>query len=156
MQVKDLSDVFVASGIEMADDVTFTALFYGYEVRGKVRLPSAPTVEFYFYGNVYIETREQAEDFLRDFEEKFGYARIRFSDKFISVLLDIGGMEAPQVKERLGAVGSFMIANSFGAIAMLPEEPEPDPAPDVRPPPAGPAAAGSAAATAAGAAAARL
>lgn len=128
-----MSDVFVASGIEMADANTFTALFYGYEVRGKVRLPTAPTVEFYFYANVYIESREQAQEFLADFEEKFGHAKIRFTDKYISILLDIGSMEAPQVKERLGAVGNFMISNSFGAIAMLPEEPEPEPEPEPQP-----------------------
>ncbi len=135
MQVKALSDVFVASGIEMVDDVTFTALFYGYEVRGKVKVPTTPTVEFFFYGNVYVDSREQAEDFLNDFEEKFGHARIRFADRYIAILLDIGGMEAPQVKERLGAVGSFMIQNGFGAIAMPPEEPEPEPEPVKKPEP---------------------
>ena len=122
MQVKALSDVFVASGIEMVDDETFTALFYGYEVRGKVRVPTTPTVEFFFYGNVYIDGPDQINDFRNEYEEKFGHARIRFTDKYIALLLDMGGLEAPQVKERLGAVGSFMIANGFGAIQMLPEE----------------------------------
>lgn len=135
MQVKDLSDVFVASGIEMEDGETFTALFYGYEVRGKVRAPAVPIVEFYFYGNVYIDEPEQARDFIADYEEKFGHAKIRFTDKFISLLVDIGGMEAAQVKERLGMVGNFMISNGFGAIAMLPEEPEPEPEPEPQPEP---------------------
>lgn len=135
MQVKGLSDVFVASGVETVDAETFTALFYGYEVRGKVRLPSAPTVEFFFYANVYMESREQAMDFMKEYEEKFGHARIRITEKYISVLLDIGGMEAPQVKERLGMIGNFMITNGFGAIALQPEEPEPEPEPPAPPQP---------------------
>ena len=130
MDVKGLSDVFVASGVDMVDEKTFTALFYGYEVRGKVIVPSLPTVEFFFYGNVYIDGPEQKDEFINDFEEKFGHAKFRFTDKFISILLDIGSLEAAQVKERLGAVGSFMISNGFGAIALQPEEPEPEPEPE--------------------------
>lgn len=136
MQVKALSDVFVASGIEMVDDVTFTALFYGYEVRGKVRVPTTPMVEFFFYGSVYIDSKEMVDEFVNDFDEKFGHARMKFSDKYVSILLDIGGMEAPQVKERLGAIGNFMIQNGFGATAMPPEEPEPEPEPEKKPEPA--------------------
>lgn len=136
MQVKELSDVFVASGIEMVDDATFTALFYGYEVRGKVREPVDPTIEFYFYGDVYIEDMQQAEDFQADFIEKFGRSKLRFTEKFISLLIDIGDLDAAQVKERLGMVGNFMISNGFGAIAMLPEEPDPEPEPEPEPEPA--------------------
>ena len=47
MQVRGLGDVFVASGVNEVDDKTFTALFYGYEVRGKVVIPSIPSVEFF-------------------------------------------------------------------------------------------------------------
>ena len=135
MQVKGLSDVFVASGVEMVDDVTFVAMLYGYNIRGKVRLPSAPTVEFFFYGKVYIESREHAMDFIGQYEEQFGHAKIRFSEKYVSNLLDIGGMEAPEVKERLGKIGSLMLANNFGATDTLPpDDPEPEPEP-VAPPP---------------------
>lgn len=129
MDIKGLSDVFVASGVNEVDDKTFTALFYGYEIRGKVKAPSIPTVEFFFYGNVYIEGPEQTEKFIAEYEEKFGHAKFRFSDKFISVLVDLGGLDAPKVKERLAAVGSFMISSGFGAIALQPEEPEPEPEP---------------------------
>lgn len=135
MDVKGLSDVFVASGVNEVDDKTFTALFYGYEIRGKIKAPTIPTIEFFFYGNVYIDEPAKTEEFINSFEEKFGHAKFRFSDKFISVLLDIGGLDAPKVKERLAAVGNFMISNGFGAIALQPEEPEPEPEPEPVPPP---------------------
>ena len=125
MNIKGLSDVFVASGVNEIDDKTFTALFYGYEIRGKVKAPAIPTVEFFFYGNVYIDQPSLAEDFINGYEEKFGHAKFRFSDKYVSVLIDMGGLDAPKVKERLAAVGNFMISNGFGAIALQPEEPEP-------------------------------
>ena len=134
MDIKGLSDVFVASGVNEVDDKTFTALFYGYEIRGKVKAPSIPTVEFFFYGNVYIDSPEQSEKFISEYEEKLGHAKFRFSDKFISILLDIGSLDAPKVKERLAAVGNFMISNGFGAIALQPEEPEPEPEPIPQPP----------------------
>lgn len=136
MVVKDLGDVFVASGIEMVNDVTFTALFYGYEVRGKVVIPSAPSVEFFFYGNVYIDNPDEARAFVEEFDQKFGKAKFRFSDKFVSIMFDIGSLDAAAVKERLGAVGMFMINNGFGAIALQPEEPEPEPEPEPKPVPA--------------------
>lgn len=131
MNVKGLSDVFVASGVNEVNDKTFTALFYGYEIRGNVIVPSIPTVEFFFYGNIYIDDPVQTKEFIDGFEDKFGHAKFRFSDKFISILLDIGSLDAPKVKERLGAVGNFMISNGFGAIALQPEEPEPEPEPVV-------------------------
>ena len=130
MNIKGLSDVFVASGVNEIDDKTFTALFYGYEIRGKVKAPAIPTVEFFFYGNVYIDQPSLAEDFINGYEEKFGHAKFRFSDKYVSVLIDMGGLDAPKVKERLAAVGNFMISNGFGAIALQPEEPEPEPEPE--------------------------
>ena len=79
MQVRGLGDVFVASGIEMVNDVTFTALFYGYEVRGKVVIPSIPSVEFFLYGNVYIDDPDEARAFVEEFDQKFGKANFRFS-----------------------------------------------------------------------------
>ena len=130
MNIKGLSDVFVASGVNEIDDKTFTALFYGYEIRGKVKAPAIPTVEFFFYGNVYIDQPSLAEDFINGYEENFGHAKFRFSDKYVSVLIDMGGLDAPKVKERLAAVGNFMISNGFGAIALQPEEPEPEPEPE--------------------------
>ncbi len=135
MDVKGLSDVFVASGVNEVDDKTFTALFYGYEIRGKVKAPAIPMVEFFFYGNVYIDEPAAAEEFINGYEEKFGHAKFRFSDKFISVLIDMGGLDAPKVKERLAAVGNFMISSGFGAIALQPEEPEPEPEPEPAPAP---------------------
>ena len=135
MQVMDLEGVFVASGVEMVNNKTFTALFWGYEVRGKVIVPSIPTVEFFFYGNVFLESQEQAKTFVEEYDEKFGHAKFRFSDKFISILLDIGSLDAKAVKERLGAVCNFMISNGFGAIALQPEEPEPEPMPVPEPQP---------------------
>jgi len=134
MQVMDLEGVFVASGVEMVNNKTFTALFWGYEVRGKVIVPSIPTVEFFFYGNVFLESQEQAKTFVDEYDEKFGHAKFRFSDKFISILLDIGSLDAKAVKERLGAVCNFMISNGFGAIALQPEEPEPEPMIPAAPP----------------------
>ena len=133
MNIKGLSDVFVASGVNEIDDKTFTALFYGYEIRGKVKAPAIPTVEFFFYGNVYIDQPSLAEDFINGYEENFGHAKFRFSDKYVSVLIDMGGLDAPKVKERLAAVGNFMISNGFGAIALQPEEPEPEPEPEPKP-----------------------
>jgi len=127
MQVTELEEIFVASGVEMVNNKTFTALFWGYELRGKVIVPSIPTVEFFFYGNVYLESQEQAKKFVDEYDDKFGHAKFRFSDKFISILLDIGSLDAKGVKERLGAVCNFMISNGFGAIGLQPEEPEPEP-----------------------------
>lgn len=127
MQVTELEEIFVASGVEMVNNKTFTALFWGYELRGKVIVPSIPTVEFFFYGNVYLESQEQAKTFVDEYDDKFGHAKFRFSDKFISILLDIGSLDAKGVKERLGAVCNFMISNGFGAIGLQPEEPEPEP-----------------------------
>ena len=135
MQVRELGDVFLASGIEMVNDITFTALFYGYEVRGKVVIPSVPTVEFFLYGNVYIEDPQDARSFVEEFDKKYGKANFRFSDKFISITFDIGSLDAAAVKERLGAVGMFMINNGFGAIALQPEEPEPEPEAEPEPEP---------------------
>lgn len=135
MVVKDLSDVFVASGVEMVNDKTFTALFHGYEIRGKVIVPSIPTVEFFFYGSIYIDDNEMFNEFVNGYEEKFGHAKFRFSDKFISILLDIGSLDAAALKERLGAVSMFMMGNGFGAIALQPEEPEPEPEPEPAPQP---------------------
>lgn len=131
MVVKDLSDVFVASGVEMVNDTTFTALFHGYELRGKIRVPTIPTVEFFFFGNVYIDDDAVFSDFVNGFEEKFGHAKFRFTDKFVSILLDIGSLDAAALKERLGAVSGFMMGNNFGAIGLQPEEPEPEPEPPV-------------------------
>lgn len=129
MDVRGLSDVFVASGVNDVDAKTFTALFYGYEVRGKIKAPAIPMVEFFFYGNVYFDDKQKAKEFVDEYEEKFGHTKFRFSDKYISVLIDMSGLDAPKVKERLAAVGNFMISNGFGAIALQPEEPEPEPEP---------------------------
>ncbi len=129
MNVKGLADVFVASGVNEVNEKTFTALFYGYEIRGKVRVPSVPTVEFFFYGNVFLESRQQADEFINGYEEKYDHAKFRFSDRYVSIMFDIGNLDAPKVKERLAAVGNFMISNGFGAIALQPEEPEPEPEP---------------------------
>lgn len=128
MDIKGLNDVFVA-GVNDVDAKTFTTLLYGYEIRGKIRVPTIPTVEFFFYGNVDIEDPSVTREFIEGFEDKFGHAKFRFTDKYVSILLDIGSLDAPKVKERLSAVGTFMIGNGFGAIGLQPEEPEPEPEP---------------------------
>lgn len=133
MFVKDLGDVFVASGVNTVNDNTFTALFHGYEIRGKVIVPSIPTVEFFFFGNVDIYEEDAFREFVNGFEEKHGHAKFNFSDKFVSILLDIGSLDSAALKERLGAVSAFMMSNGFGAIGIQPEpepEPEPEPVPE--------------------------
>lgn len=136
MLVKDLEDVFIASGVNVVDDNTFTALFHGYEIRGKIIVPSIPTVEFFFFGNVDLYEKEAIGQFVNEFQQKYENAKFRVTDKFISILLDIGSLDKTTLKERLGAVSAFMMSNNFGAIAIQPElepEPEPQPAPVQQP-----------------------
>ena len=68
MDIKGLNDVFVA-GVNDVDAKTFTTLLYGYEIRGKIRVPTIPTVEFFFYGNVDIEDPSVTREFIEGFED---------------------------------------------------------------------------------------
>ena len=133
MQVEQLSDVFVASGVNMVNGSTFTALFHGYNLRGKIVAPTVPVVDFIFYGNIHYGTEEAFSEFYNDFSEKFGRIPVKMDDNAVRILVELKDKEPSQVKELLGAVAGFMMANN---IAVINIPPEPDPVPEPEPQPA--------------------
>lgn len=134
MKVEQLAEVFVASGVNKVDDITFTALFHGYEVRGKVIMPSVPRVNFTFFGNIDLDDIEDFEKFRADLCAEYGKHIVKMGDKFISIVVDIGFLEIAQTKEILGKVSGFMMSHGYGAIGLQPEpEPEPEPVPVQQP-----------------------
>lgn len=125
MVVNDLSDVFVASGVNKVNDKTFTALFHGYNLRGKILETSIPTVKFIFYGNVQPDTEKAFEQFKAELSESYGNLLVEMTRNSVSIVLDLDTLDKGQLKERLGKISRFMMLNDMGVINIPPEPVEP-------------------------------
>lgn len=135
MVVNDLSEVFIASGVEKVNDKTFTALFHGYNLRGKILDPVIPTVKFTFYGNAQPETEEFFAEFKAQLEETYGSIPVEMTKNSVSIVLELNSLDKNSLKERLGKISGFMMSNDMGVINIPPEPPEapPKPAPKKQP-----------------------
>lgn len=126
MVFDQLSEVFVASGVNKVNDNTFTAFYHGYNLRGKIVAPTVPVVDFIFYASIYPEAMEDFQDFAPYFSGKFGgNIPLQMDSNAVRVMLELRNMEIEQVKEILGEVTKFMMAEGLGAINIPPELPEP-------------------------------
>lgn len=130
MVLTQLSEVFVASGINQVNESTFTALYHGYNLRGKIIVPAVPTVDFIFYGDIDPDIQSVCDDFVPKLFEKYGRFPIKVGNNFFSVLLDLSVRDAENVKAILSEITGFMMANNCGAIGTLPPEPVEVPVPD--------------------------
>lgn len=127
MNLAQLSEIFVVSGVNQVNENTFTALFHGYNLRGKIILPSVPTVDFIFYGNIDPDIQAPCDEFVPELFGKYGRFPIKVGNNFFSVLLDLSVRDVQTVKSILGEVTNFMMNNNCGALTTLPPEPAPEP-----------------------------
>lgn len=129
MNLTQLSEVFIASGINQVNESTFTALYHGYNLRGKIIAPSVPTVEFIFYGDIDPDIQGACDEFVPELFEKYGRFPIKVGNNFFSVLLDLSVRDIAGVKAVLSDVTNFMMANNCAALGTLPPEPVEVPVP---------------------------
>lgn len=129
MNLTQLSAIFVSSGVNKVDERTFTALYHGYNLRGKIIAPTVPTVDFIFYGDIDPDIQTACDEFVPTLFEKYGRFPIKVGNNFFSALLDLSVRDVAGVKAVLDEITMFMMANNCGALGTLPPEPVEIPAP---------------------------
>ena len=103
-------------GVNKVSHNTFTTIYHGYNLVGKMLNPDRDEVELIFYGALTQNVGEEFEKLKAELTEKHQRFPIRMVGGSCDAIFYLEGKEVSECKAMLGEISGFMMKNSIVAV----------------------------------------